>query len=211
MYIVKGYEWATHQPLIRLAMNYNPRFILELGGGIYSTPIFLAYDTEFRCIDNDVEWAEYLSENYGIDVEVHKCSAGETHYDELTERQKAEIAEYYRHLIIPGNRPNLLFVDQVASCRLISIQELKSRFDIIVYHDHDAAGFWTSSFQILDRSGFNSYIVKTPGTGACIMIRKELDKGFERNNEVMIDYMNDFLSKWDECKTMTFDEYNPGK
>ena len=54
MNIATGYEWATHQSVIRAAMEvYKPQYILELGPGVYSTPVFLEYNLLYDCIEND--------------------------------------------------------------------------------------------------------------------------------------------------------------
>ena len=81
MYITQGFEWATHQPLIRAVLAlYDPKFVLELGAGMYSTPLFIG--REFMCIENDIEWVNYIKETLGVEViyhnleEIHSISPG---------------------------------------------------------------------------------------------------------------------------------------
>ena len=52
--ISSDYAWSSHQPVIRMALKvFKPKFILELGIGRYSTPIFLKEKCEKAFIEND--------------------------------------------------------------------------------------------------------------------------------------------------------------
>ena len=52
---MQEYEWSTHQPLIRAVMEqYKPTFVLELGCGDNSTPIFLEYKTKLLSIEKNI-------------------------------------------------------------------------------------------------------------------------------------------------------------
>jgi len=47
MKIVEDYGWSTHRPLIQAILDaFSPQFVLELGMGVYSTPIFMDYKPE---------------------------------------------------------------------------------------------------------------------------------------------------------------------
>lgn len=62
---------GTHVPIIKaLAPVFNPRRILELGSGLFSTPLFLDRsvfpDLEFLLvIENDISWFDVVRERIG--------------------------------------------------------------------------------------------------------------------------------------------------
>jgi hypothetical protein len=204
MYIIQSFEWATHQPLIKAVMElYAPHFILELGSGIYSTPLFK--DSNLLCIENDKDWVELLKHDMNINIIHHDL--GDVHdYDlvnDISEKQKKEIRNYYKNLEIPDMRPNLLFVDQVPACRLISINTLRDKFDIIIYHDCDDQGIKLNCYDQINTEGFNSYFLHTNMTGACCMIRKRRDKGMLK--ETVDVYIKQFMQEWELCTKMYVD------
>ena len=210
MYIGQGYEWATHQPLIKTVLNlYSPQFVLELGPGVYSTSLFLENGVRLMCIENDPEWIDFLSDKFDLKVIHHDLGDMiEVHEKDLTQKQRKEITSFYNKLLIPDIKPNLLFVDQSCSSRVISINILKDKFDFIIYHDHDKDGFRVNSYDKIDFEGFNSYILETDRTGACMMIRNNLDKGFAKSCEVIGKYIESFKTIYKDCENIQLVEYH---
>jgi len=201
MFIAQGFEWATHQPLIKAILDlYDPKFVLELGCGIYSTPLFMNREAMF--IENDIDWIDHIKNELGIDVIYHNL--GEVHdcdfINDLTEEQDKQFVDYYGNIVIPDLKPNLLFVDHVPSCRVISINTLRGKFDIIMYHDCDDIGMQTNNYHLINKEGFNSYVLTTNRTGTCVMIRKEIDKG--SLNEALKPHIKEFQEKYSECTKM---------
>lgn len=94
MIIEKGYGWATHQPLIKVVMEiFKPGFVLELGTGFYSTPLFIDYGTNLMVVDNDLEWIKLIQEKYKIKI-IYQNIEGleEKHgYNNLSEKQKEDL------------------------------------------------------------------------------------------------------------------------
>lgn len=206
---MNGYEWQTHQPVINTALDiYDIEFILELGVGHYSTPLFLESGIPYRGIDTEKKWVTEMSIVYDVDIELQDVSFMEPEiiYSKLTDEQRTGIYKYYESLIIPKGF-NLLFVDQDATCRLISINALAPKFDIIIYHDHDKEGFENNSYELIDRTGFNSYFMSTPTTGAGLMVRKGVDVGFKDTKAAFDVYAGYFLKKHPSCKTINFAVY----
>ena len=204
MIIVQGYEWATHQPLIRAVLDlYKPKFILELGIGIYSTPLFKNHNAMF--IENDKDWIELMSKELEIEI-IHHDLGGIHDYDlvnQISREQQKEIEKYYKKISIPKLKPNLLFVDQVPSCRLISINALRDKFDIIIYHDDDEQGRRLNYYDLINREGFNYYSLHTDLTGVGCMIRQKLDNG--KLIETAENYIELFIEEWPLCTNMYVD------
>ncbi len=201
MNITRGFEWATHQPLIKAVLDlYDPAFVLELGVGIYSTPLFKGRNAMF--VENNKEWANKMSSELGIDVIHHELNGiTEEHgVRDMTEQQELEVIWFYDALEIPDVKPRLLFVDHLPAIRSLSINFLRSQFDLIIYHDADEAGNLVNQYHLIDKYGFNCYYLKTNMTGACLMIRQEIDKG--NLHEVIQPYIRMFMSEWDTCTKM---------
>ena len=207
---MNGYEWMTHAPLVRAVMDiYHPRFVLECGVGDYSTPIFIEYGVKYKGIDTSITWTENFIEKYDLNILYQDIGdiACKLNYRKITPEQSAEIQEFYEGVRISKLKPNLLFVDQDACCRLISINVLSPKFDIIIYHDHDEAGFEDNSYDLINDYGFVRYALTTERTGAGVMIRQEMDKGFNALNDAIQPYIKQFTEGLTDCKWMKFDRY----
>ena len=200
MDINSNYAYATHQPLIRAAIEcYAPKFALELGTGDYSTPVFTEYDLQLLSIENDGEWIEYVKSKYGL-ADILYRNLGDikigTELGEFTDIQKAEIINFYDTLEIPELKPNLLFVDQFTSCRALSVNSLKEKFDLIIYHDCESAGFAHFSYDHIKDDGFNKYFLKSPLSWTCLMISKDKDKGYEELSNKIQPYISEFKMEY---------------
>lgn len=199
MIIEKGYGWATHQPLIKVVMEiFKPGFVLELGTGFYSTPLFIDYGTNLMVVDNDLEWIKLIQEKYKIKI-IYQNIEGleEKHgYNNLSEKQKEQIANDYSSIKIPDINPNLLFVDQWRSCRAISINILKNKFDLIIYHDSEAIE--ENQYDLLDKKGFMSYTLKTNWTNTTLLSRIS----FDGVDSKILKYIDKFRKEYKECKVM---------
>jgi hypothetical protein len=183
MRIWDTWDWKTHQPAIRAMMElYLPKFVLELGMGPFSTPLFLEYKTEFLSIENDIEWWNYMRDHYKFNSIFHPLDDGitiGTRLFQLNPIQKWRYFHYYEDLKLPDLRPSLLFVDQWTCNRTISINALKPRFDIIIYHDcQPPGGIEEYEYNLINFEGFNVYFLTNPVNWTGIMIKKEIDKGF---------------------------------
>ena len=196
----KIYEYSTHIPMLRAVMrDYKPLFVLELGIGLYSTPILCK--SSYLGIENNFDW---ILEIIGLYPEAtvmhHRTDIGvSTLLKDLNEEQKSKISEYYKSLIIPGIHPNFLFVDNYASFRTIAINELRDKFDLIAYHDCQPDGVRAYAYDNLNKEGFNSYYLKSPTSWTCLMVRPDIDKG-------MIDLpIDDYLIDWPDCKSMSYE------
>lgn len=175
MNIVDNWEWSSHQPLIRGALaEFKPNYILELGMGEYSTPIFIEYSPEEMLgVENEKEWLEHVNKKYGTKYPsiLHqldsKLGLG-TFLRELTDEQKETIKDYYKDLSIDiknnNNSPKLLFVDQFTCCRTLSINTLYDYFDVIIYHDCQPPGidWYEYYFDKELKDTYTHYTLKTP-------------------------------------------------
>lgn len=184
MRIWDTWDWKTHQPLIRATIElYQPKFIFELGIGEFSTPLFLEYGIEFIGLENDIEWLNYMKDKYKFRSIFQPLDDGitiGTRLFQLNEIQAKRIYNYYEGIKLPSARPNLMFVDQWTCNRTLSINALKSRFDLIIYHDcQPPGGIIEYEYNLINFEGFNVYFLCNSVNWTGIMIRKEIDKGFD--------------------------------
>lgn len=200
MNIAAGYEWATHQPVIRAVMDlYQPQYVLELGPGIYSTPVFLEYNLTFDCIENDAVWISYLNEKYNLNVIHHDLGniSADITFDELDFNQKKQIIDCYSQIATPNIYPRLLFVDQYCACRMLSISALHNKFSIIIYHDSELK---VNRYDLVNNAGFIVYKLETEKSHTTLMVRDykpELET-------VIIPYIEQFKHEYPDCQRMNF-------
>ena len=200
MYVAKGYEWETHQPLIRAVMDlYKPDFVLELGAGYYSTPVFLEYEVGFMTVENNREWVDIMNKEFNLNVIFHNLYAIEEGQgvDSLTAEQRHEIISFYRKLEV-SKENNLLFVDNFRCCRMLAINTLRDKFDLIIYHDSES--FEVNNFDRVNKEGFKIYTLQTSGPCTTLMVKN--DKGFKELQETIEPYIVMFLNKHPNCTLM---------
>jgi hypothetical protein len=166
--------------------------------GDNSTPIFLKYKTKLLSVENDSEWIDYMKNKYGnIDIIYHDLNDVKifTHLKELSDDKKNEILNYYYNLIIPELKPNLLFVDQFTACRTLSINALYNKFDFILYHDCQHAGIPFYDYNLINVNGFTKYFLKSPIAWTGLMIRTNIDKGYDALNMAILPHIMEYKNK----------------
>lgn len=175
---------ATHRPLIRLVLNnFSPKFVMELGIGWYSTPLFGDYcatypDCQYRGIENERKWMmDIQAECQQLNITHHDLGDAATvaTWDELSQYMKDTIIDYYSELPIPDSKPRLLFIDNYRSCRVTAFNTLRDKFDFIIIHDCELSGAFYNNYDRLDTSAFNSYYLKNNLSWAVLLIRRGID------------------------------------
>ena len=205
-----GWQWKTHQPIIRAVMEfYKPRFVLEIGIGMNSTPVFYEYPTFLVGIENDYEWFLYMKKKYPIQLFHHQLDEGigiATKLQWLTQKQKDNIYNYYTGITLPIIKPNLLFVDQWTCNRTLSINALKDKFDLIIYHDCQPweSGIPEYEYNLINFEGFNVYFLRNCDNWTGLMIRKEFDKGMKSLRQMIIPHILAFRDKYPDAGIMQF-------
>jgi len=184
----KTWEWASHQPLIKAVLElYKPAFILELGIGENSTPLFAGLN--YIGVENDRAWIDHLTKLY---------HTNQTFIWHDLDRQVTSLADYYNSLQLPDVKPNLLFVDNYETCRMIAINTLRTKFDAILFHDCEPEpGARINHYDMINSEGFNVYFLKTPAnwTGLMVSIASGLDRGFQPLRQVVDNYIDEFIGK----------------
>lgn len=205
MEIEDYYGWSTHRPLLQtLVAVYKPQFILELGVGVYSTPIFIDYTPkELMCIENDEKWFNHMKSKFsGCNIILHKLDDSidlDTFPKQLTKEQTNNITNYYNNLCkqLQSNDSHLkmLFVDNFTCCRAIAINTLYKAFDIVAYHDCEPKGIdWYEYYFVDDlKKEFNSYMLKAPASWAGVFIKHDLDQS--KLYTTIIPYINKYCGE----------------
>jgi hypothetical protein len=188
MQIDYDYAWSTHQPLLKAALEtFNPKLIVELGMGIFSTPLFIDNLSEkLICIENDEEWYYHMKGIFddAHDMRLNKLTDGVTSLTfpkQLNSDQRKSITDYYKSLSLEIQSykfaPKFLFVDNFTCCRTIAINTLYNDFDIIAYHDCQPEGIRWYEYYFIEalKKEFNNYLLKTPKSWTGIFIKNNLD------------------------------------
>lgn len=190
MKIDNSYGWSTNKPLIASLLEItSPKFIVELGIGMHSTPLFINSGCEdIIFIDSDKGWLDYIRLNnvFGPRHQTLFHDLGPTKLKgvflkHLTTDQRLGIVSYYEDLseIVADNSgfPKMLFVDNVTCCRTLAINTLYKEFDIIIYHDCEPKGILWYEYYFNKEliHNFDNYILKTPKTWTGCFINPKLN------------------------------------
>lgn len=182
----KIFKWSSHTPVIQSALDLvQPRFVLELGIGNFSTPHFLASAAErILHIENDQQWLEHVQHTFTdtdhsefrlhwLGDHVNKS----TGWNRLVIDQQTECLTYYQDLAqeIHGLnlKSRLLFVDHFTCLRALAINCLGDEFDCIIYHDAETPevyGYETIRADFADQ--FDHYMLHTRSSWTGCLIRK---------------------------------------
>jgi hypothetical protein len=198
------YAVSTHVPMIKMVLElYNPAFILELGTGLHSTPLFLAHKCSRIFVENDIEWLKFMG---GNEIKIIHNTSPEYDVTNMPPKVKKEITEYYRNLheCINIKSPALLFVDNFLSCRNIAINVLNPLFDIIIYHDCDPSFKEKIGYEFKGK-GFKSYILKCDSRWTGLLIRNSASlKKMKVLIEPYIELFckeNNIANNWELCES----------
>lgn len=194
MNIKTDYSWSTHQPLILALMaKFSPRYVMELGIGMFSTPMFFKFDFDkYIGIDNDKAWLDHIKSIQQFDdkCELRHHDLGDainiaTFIRQLNEEQKDVIKKYYVELFNEIKKdktsPKILFVDNFTCCRTPAINVLYSLFDIVIFHDSEppAYSWYEYYFDENIMKTYNKYNLQTPTSWTTCFINKNFDNNFE--------------------------------
>ena len=202
---------SSHQPLLKWLSTFDVKFILELGVGNYSTPIFHGYNFDrMISVENDADWIKAIESKFiakqNYEIRLHDVGVDRMLYKrQLSADQRAEFESYYQALgLETADQPKLklLFVDQFTSVRMISMDILSAYFDIIVYHDCQPGYYGIDWYEYsFDEKfvGFNHYLLRSPQAWTGCFIRKELGIDVDGIKPYIEDYCktyNQNINEW---------------
>lgn len=136
-------RWGSHLPVLGAVGDViKPLSCVELGIGRFSTPAIVGFVKQYVGVENDVEWIEHVRPLCppGTQFLYHpingtKRSTLKRHLGVGAVRRIVKDYREYRRQFSSLQKPSLLFVDQFACARYISIAVLTPVFDCVVYHD----------------------------------------------------------------------------
>ena len=168
--IAEADGYSTHQvPLISAVMQTKGA-IIELGTGIYSTPLLheICGNRPLLSVDSDPEWLDNF--RY-LETENHKLLAIENH-DWLQ-------SEAYINTLANEGGIGVVFVDQGdVEARAVSIAFCADKADIIVVHDSNVAAYgYPEAFE-----PFRYMYEYTPHTLHTVVLSNVVD--FQLQNEI---------------------------
>jgi hypothetical protein len=151
---------------------------LELGVGENSTPLFEGF--LYLGIENNRQWIDHIKSKYK-DISI-------PHHDLV---RSPLLQDYYSSIELPQEQPKLLFVDNYESCRMIAINALRDKFDLIIFHDCEPEpGARINHYEMINSEGFNVYFLKTDKNWTGLMVKD--DKGFDLLKQSVDPYINEF-------------------
>ena len=210
-HVDNNYEWATHKPVIKAVLQlYKPDFAIELGAGYHSTLTLKDSGIRFVSIDDNKEWVDYLFTVYKADVKFHDTGLvnAEISFDKLTPLQRFDLIDFYNDIEIPENGLKLLFIDHFSCGRFIAINTLQPKVDMIIFHDSQPEGQVMFAYDKIDYSGWNIYVLKSPTSWTTLMVKKEIDKGYDELQQALQPWLFEFKMKYPEIPYMElFDKY----
>lgn len=189
MDIEKSVAWATHQPVIKSVLElYRPESVLELGVGIFSTPLFRGMN--YLGVETSKYWCDFISVKYEVPVLYHDLNSG------------IALERFYASLPYLKQGNNLLFVDSAEGSRVTAINTLSKRYDIIIYHDCEPhLGYRVNQYDLIEPKGFVRYVLKTNLNWTGLMVRSEIN--LPELSEVIIPHIVSFRLEYPNLEYMT--------
>jgi len=220
MRIRKNWSWSTSKPLLSSLVEVaKPKFILEMGIGLNSTPIFLNSNCkDIIFMENSERWLRHMKRKYEF-KSYHKTILHDLGPEvdigafpkQLTKAKRTEIIDYYNKLfddVSIKESPRLLFVDHFTCCRTLAINALYGAFDIIAYHDCEPRGVRWYEYYFEDglENNYSHYKLRTPrswtgcfikhGSGFDTLLKSNIKKHIlEYSKEISVAHDLIFLAK----------------
>jgi hypothetical protein len=200
---------TTHIPLTRTVLKmFEPKYIMELGIGWYSSSLFNEYkkvhpEIQYVGIENDKVWmADVKTQCPLLDFVYHDMGEVSIRmfWNDLSQYQRDTLSEYYGKLSIPDTSPKLLFVDNYGSCRVIAFNTLKDKFDFIIIHDCELAGAFAYSYDRLNTAGYDAYYLKNNLSWTVLFVRKGID--ISGISGVIDPFVTELMSQHPEIQNM---------
>ena len=190
MNVREDWQVESYRPAIKAALEiYKPSFILELGVGFYSTPLFP--DKGYLGIESDPDWFAEIIRRFPDKHFIQHELPGLHHLTrlfELSEKQKKDIFDYYNDLFIPKRR-SLLFVDNYSCCRSIAINALRDKFDVVIFHDCQPDAWHVNGYDTIDPKGIQYLTTNDNWTGIIGDVSSSVQP-----------YIKEFIKQYPECK-----------
>jgi len=154
---------------------------MELGAGLNSTYEFFKHDIYVVSIETDESWIDKIKIDL-VEDDKHKLIYHDIGYNNITrstlapdipkdvfdEALKIYLYHYQKKL-------NMLFIDQFAGLRFHSLQNLYSKFDVIIYHDVEESHLYGYN-DFIDDVGYIRIIDKTFIAWTGILIHPRMEK-----------------------------------
>ena len=179
--ISSDYAWSSHQPMIRMALKvFKPKFILELGIGRYSTPVFLKEKCEKAFIENGEKWIREMDLPGVVHHKVNVPNQ-DIPVSAISREERNRIIDFYLSIgdwIWDKEEPRMMFVDGYSCCRALSINILYPAFDVIIYHDCQPEGIKRNDYYFTKeiKDQFDIYNLTNPKTWTNIVTGKQIGR-----------------------------------
>jgi hypothetical protein len=174
-----AFEYGTHLPVLKAVVEvFQPRGVLELGAGKFSTPLFYRHVKKVITVETDETWihevGKLVQPREGFALIHHRVPrlTSKTRARAISQGTKNECVKYYEGIIDRHPELDFLFIDHVSGLRSWTLFHLYTRFDFIVYHDAEEKGHGYERFSDFDNGEYFHYVLRAyiPHTG--ILIRK---------------------------------------
>jgi hypothetical protein len=176
--------WGSHKPLLQALIDvFKPYYIMELGIGIYSTPILSGGCVKYVGVEQDLCWIKKilsLPELQSIQVLRHESDIKvDQRFEDMPIGQIDSVVEFYTMLKnsvieLQPSEHSMLFVDNYTGCRTLAINTMFDGFDIICYHDSEAVQWYNYKFNAILKDNYDHYTLMTNGIGTSVFIKKSL-------------------------------------
>lgn len=143
--INKNFNYGSHKPILKAIIDiYSSQSCLELGMGTNSTPILYNKVPQLISIENDKIWLKAMKRKLQprknfitLWHELPNYINIKTKPNDIKPKIKNNAQNFYHNIVdtFLSSKLDLLFVDQFACLRTISLKIFYKHFDIIIIHD----------------------------------------------------------------------------
>jgi len=182
-------KYSTNIPFLFTCMEtLKHDKIIEFGSGLFSTRVLYEYFLEtFLVVEDEKDWFKKMKKEYGGKQGFSIICPGfyfgdpgpgrKLSFNDLTNKQKRKIRNFYNNLVKNIDNVDFTFVDQVPYCRGQSILAILNKTNIIVYHDTQA--IIRHNYDVIDdilkSNKYKLYSYKTIPSWTNILIPKKHD------------------------------------
>jgi hypothetical protein len=177
------FEYGTHLPVLKSIVEvFQPRGVLELGAGKFSTPLFYHQVEKVVTVETDHKWIQEVArmlpprDHFSL---LHHCVphlTSKTRFGAIPQHTKDRCVKHYQEIIKHNPALDFLFIDHISGLRAFTLFALYDQFDFVVYHDAEDKGYGYEEFPRFDNGDFLHHVLRAyiPHTG--FLIRKKYSR-----------------------------------
>lgn len=195
---------GSHKPVLMAILDiFQPKSAMEFGMGLNSTRLLWERVPFFVTVENDQKWYTRIVNELPIRkgaVPIYHNLGPNIHAkikpNQFPSNIRADCKKFYKEIGNKYGKMDMLFVDQFAVLRTLSLNCLYHFFNIIIFHDSEHPGYHYEEFTSQNLSNYHHYRFASMKTHTDILIAKAIMADPTTWNNALMKYGKEYCDQF---------------